>query len=98
RGRECRIGDYLALRCVRIIDRNGREKALPAGELRERDVAYDRQPPGPRAAAGIAIDVPDHSEKGVMDRIFGFVAAAQQPAGQVVGGVEMRQDQSLRLL
>jgi hypothetical protein len=64
-------------------------------EPRIASVAHDRQQPYTAIATAKATDKTERAYTGILDRVRGLAFVAQQPACEVIGGVEMRQNRPL---
>ena len=63
----------------------------------ERSVADDTQKPGPAVLAAKAFEKSERAQRGFLDDVFGVLVAAHNEAGQIVSGIEMRQNLPLEL-
>src|SRR5476649_2469387 len=73
-----------------IVGRGIRAVMLPA-PFGEPGVAHDRQQPGARIVALIAIEETKGSQEGFLHDVVGVRRTAAQPAGKVIRRVQMRQ-------
>jgi hypothetical protein len=56
------------------------------------DVANDLQEPSFRVAAPIGVEIDDGAQHRILNHVLSPSSIAEQPARQIVGGIEMRQD------
>ena len=61
-------------------------------------VSHDAQEPRPSVAPAEAVEELEGTEEGVLGDILGIRVIPEKPAGQIVGGVHMRQDGLLKAL
>ncbi len=79
-------------RTMSVIDEEFRDRlALVLPQLRIANIAHDRQQPRPAVAAPETIQRAIGAYTGVLHGIFRGVFVAQQPEGEVISGIQMRQ-------